>query len=153
MADVCACCGKVLDGYSNVEIDGQTYKLCGNCNFKMKKGKLSVSDSSSPMVKNLEVSVKKGIMKKHCKIIAISGGILGLLGTLFQSWQVRYSMPLALLVLVLGGAVTYVIYVMWSSLAEILERLERLEREACGDIGREQEVERDGAENGSGRCN
>lgn len=28
MADVCAYCGKVLDGYSYVEIDGQIVKLC-----------------------------------------------------------------------------------------------------------------------------
>lgn len=70
-------------------------------------------------------------------------GILGLFGTLFQSWQiVRYSMPLALLVLVLGGAVTYVIYVMWSSFAEILERLERLEREAFDGTVCEQGTER-----------
>lgn len=142
MADVCACCGKVLDGYSNVEIDGQIYKLCGNCNFKMKKGKISVSDSSSPMVKNLEVSVKKGMMRKHCKIIAVVGGILGLLVTLFQSWQIRYSMPLALLVLALGGAVAYVTYVMWSSLAEILERMERLEGKAFGGTVRMQGAER-----------
>lgn len=81
-------------------------------------------------------------MKKHCKIIAVVGAILGLLGTLFQSWQVRYSMPLALLALTLGGAVAYVIYVMWSSLAEILERLERLEGKAFGGTVRMQEAER-----------
>lgn len=80
-------------------------------------------------------------MKKHCKIIAVVGGISGLLGTLFQSW-VRYSMPLALLVLALGGAVAYVIYVMWSSLAEILERLERLEGKAFSGTVRIQEAER-----------
>lgn len=81
-------------------------------------------------------------MKKHCKIIAVVGGILGLLVTLFQSWQVRYSAPLALLVIALGGAVTYVIYVMWSSFAEILERLERLEEKAFGGTVRMQEAER-----------
>lgn len=59
MADVCACCGKVVHGYFNVEIDKQTYKLCEGCNIKMKKGQISVSDLSSPMVKGLEESVKK----------------------------------------------------------------------------------------------
>lgn len=81
-------------------------------------------------------------MKKHCKIVAVVGGILGLLGALFQSWQVRYNMPLALLVLALGGTVTYVIYVMWSSLAEILERLERLEGKTFSGTVRMQEAER-----------
>lgn len=143
MADVCAYCGKVLDGYTEVEIDGQVCKLCGTCNYNMKKGIISVSNLSSPMAKNLERTVKKGTMKKHCKIIAVVGGILGAVGTLFQSWQVvRYSMPLALLALALGGAVTYVIYIMWSSLAEILQRLERLEGKAYGDTGRGYEIER-----------
>lgn len=81
-------------------------------------------------------------MKKHCKIIAIVGGILGVVCTLFQSWQVRYSMPLALLVLALGGAAAYITYVMWSSFAEILERLERLEGKAFGGTVRMQEAER-----------
>lgn len=59
MADVCACCGKVLQGYFNVEIDKQTYKLCEDCNIKMKKGQISVSDLSSSMVKGLEESIKR----------------------------------------------------------------------------------------------
>lgn len=66
-------------------------------------------------------------MKKHYKIVAVAGGILGLLLTLYQSWQVCYSMPLALLVLAAGWCGSYVIYVLWSSFVEILERLERLE--------------------------
>lgn len=59
MADVCAYCGKVVYGYFNVEIDKQMYKLCEGCNIKIKKGQISVSDLSSPMVKSLEESVKK----------------------------------------------------------------------------------------------
>lgn len=59
MADVCACCGKEVHGYFNVEIDKQTYKLCENCNIKMKKGQISASDLLSPMVKGLEESIKR----------------------------------------------------------------------------------------------
>lgn len=138
MADVCAYCGKVLDGFSYVKIDGKEYKLCGNCNYKMKKGKISIGSLSNPVVRNLEESG----LKKHCKIIAVVGGILGLLGTLFQAWEVRFSMPLALLALALGGAVTYVMIVMWSSFAEILERLECLEGKAFGGAVRIQETEK-----------
>lgn len=59
MAEVCACCGEILHGYFDVEIDKQTYKLCEGCKIKMKKGQISISNLSSPMVKGLEESVKK----------------------------------------------------------------------------------------------
>lgn len=58
MADVCACCGEVIYGYFNVEIDAKTYKLCEKCNSKMKSGKISVGDLSSSAVKGIEEAIK-----------------------------------------------------------------------------------------------
>lgn len=59
MAEVCACCGKILHGYFHVEIDKQMYKLCESCNIKMKKGQFSASDLPSSMNNSLGELVKK----------------------------------------------------------------------------------------------
>lgn len=66
-------------------------------------------------------------MKKHCKAVALAGGILGAVSTLLLVWQVRGELLACMLTLILGGASTYVICILWCSLVEILERLERLE--------------------------
>lgn len=87
-------------------------------------------------------------MKKHCKVIAVTGMILGIAGILYMTWLYNYSL-LRLLIWVVGLSAVYMVYVMWSSLAEILERLERLDRKAFGDTIGEKLPETEGNEHAS----
>lgn len=70
MKNICAVCGKELNGYFSLNIDGKQYKLCENCNIKMKKGKLSADDLLADTVKNITESVKKEEERIERKIIA-----------------------------------------------------------------------------------
>lgn len=79
-------------------------------------------------------------MKKHCRIIAGAGMILGIAGLLYMTWLYKDTIWGVLLVWAFGGPAIYTVYVMWASLAEMLERLERLERNVPGDaVGEEVE--------------
>lgn len=70
MKDVCALCGKELNGYYAVDFNNEQYKVCESCNSKLKNGKVSLNELSSDIAKNITESIKKeeDIMKR--KIIA-----------------------------------------------------------------------------------
>lgn len=50
-------------------------------------------------------------MKDHCRFIAIAGVILCIIGTLYNAYQVQDSPLMVLLMLVMGGIITYMMYI------------------------------------------
>lgn len=59
MKDVCALCGKELNGYYTVEFNNEQYKVCESCNSKLKYGKISFNDQQINRVSNITESIKK----------------------------------------------------------------------------------------------
>lgn len=59
MEDICALCGKELNGYYSVSYNNEAYKVCENCNSKLKKGTISFDSIPLDKVKNIEESIKK----------------------------------------------------------------------------------------------
>lgn len=70
MKNLCAVCGKELNGYFVTTINNKEYKVCEKCNTKIKSGKLSISDLSLNTVDDIEQSIKKEHEKIQRKVIA-----------------------------------------------------------------------------------
>lgn len=68
--DVCAICGKELNGYYVVDLNNEQIKVCESCNSKLKNGKISLNDISSDAVKNITASIKKEEERIERKIAA-----------------------------------------------------------------------------------
>lgn len=74
-------------------------------------------------------------MRKHCKIIAIAGMVLGVIAGILQLMKVGQlseyypggAFGTGLVVIVCYGFIVYVIYVLWETLGEILFQLETSE--------------------------
>ncbi|MDE6687685.1 MAG: hypothetical protein K2K17_10260, partial [Lachnospiraceae bacterium] len=70
MKTICAVCGKELSGYFSIDIDGKQYKLCENCNSKMKNGELFADDLLTDTIKNIEEAIKKEEERVERKVTA-----------------------------------------------------------------------------------
>lgn len=76
-------------------------------------------------------------MKKHCSIISVIAFVIGVLYTLVGVWSVRSSGFWAiLLMIIIGGGITYIVCAAWASFAEILEKLEKIEYQLRGLSGK-----------------
>lgn len=70
MKDICALCGKELNGYYAVEFNNEQYKICENCNSKLKKGQISFDDKQLNIASNIIESIKREEDRTERKIIA-----------------------------------------------------------------------------------
>lgn len=70
MKDICDLCGKELNGYYTVEFNNEQYKVCENCNSKLKKGQISFNNQQLDIDNNIIESIKKEEDRIERKIIA-----------------------------------------------------------------------------------
>lgn len=70
MKDTCALCGKELNGYYSVEYNNTQYKVCENCNTKLRKKEISFNNIPTNVSNNITESIKAEEEMAERKIIA-----------------------------------------------------------------------------------